>query len=139
MHHLYYAVRCNHVYNGSYDCSLLVWTCNKKAMKIILFIIVGLFLFERATRSYLNPYKLIFLFGKKGSGKTTNLTKIALEHLKKGWKVYSTIEIPGTTLFDVQDIGKRTFPEKSCILIDEVGMIWDNRDFKQFKPEAIEI
>lgn len=105
-------------------------------MKWIFLIIVFLFCFERATRSYTNPYKLIFLFGKKGSGKTTNLTKIALQHLKKGWKVYSTIEIPGTILFKPEEIGFRTFPPKSCVLVDEVGMIWDNRDFKNFKPEV---
>lgn len=76
------------------------------------------------------------IFGKKGSGKTTTLTKLALKHQKRGWKVYSTIDIPGCYIFDVEEIGKKTFPENSCILIDEVGMIWDNRDFKNFKPEV---
>lgn len=94
------------------------------------------FIYERLTRPYTNPYKLIFLFGKKGSGKTTNLTKIALQHIKKGWKVYSTIEIPGTYLFDVQKLGYFTFEPHSVVLIDEVGMIWDNRDFKTFKPQV---
>ena len=28
------------------------------------------------------------------------------------------------------------FPEHSVIIIDEVGMIWDNRQFKNFKPEV---
>lgn len=76
------------------------------------------------------------IFGKKGSGKTTTLTKLALQHQKRGWKVYSTIDIPGCYIFDVGEIGYKTFPENSCILIDEVGMIWDNRDFKNFKPEV---
>lgn len=105
-------------------------------MKIIIAFIGFLFAFERATRKYTNPYKLIFLFGKKGSGKTTNLTKIALQHIKKGWKVYSTVEIPGTYLFNCDQIGKFTFEPNSVVLIDEVGMIWDNRDFKNFKPEV---
>lgn len=105
-------------------------------IKIVVIIISCFVIFERSTRSYLNPYKLIMIFGKKGSGKTTNLTKIAIQHIKKGWSVYSTIEIPGTIHFNVQDIGKKTFPPRSCILIDEVGMIWDNRDFKSFKPEV---
>ncbi len=26
--------------------------------------------------------------------------------------------------------------EHSCIIVDEVGMIWDNRNFKNFKPEV---
>lgn len=105
-------------------------------MKLIIIIILVLFIFERSTRKYLNPYKLIMIFGKKGSGKTTNLTKIALLHMKKGWKVYSTIEIPGTYLFNVDDIGYKTFEPNSVVLIDEVGMIWDNRDFKNFKTEV---
>ena len=31
-----------------------------------------------------------------------------------------------------EDIGYTEFPPNSCILIDEVGMIWDNRHFKNF-------
>lgn len=105
-------------------------------MKWIILIIFSLFTYERLTRPYTNPYKLIFLFGKKGSGKTTNLTKIALQHIKRGWKVYSTIEIPGTYLFKVDQIGRFTFEPHSVVLIDEVGMIWDNRDFKTFRPDV---
>ena len=59
---------------------------------IILFILF--FVFDRCTRSYVNPYKLIMIFGKKGSGKTTTLTKIAISDIKKGKKVYSTVKIP---------------------------------------------
>lgn len=103
-------------------------------MKIIFLIFVSFLIFERSTRSYLNPYKLTMIFGKKGSGKTTLLTKLAIQHIKKGWSVYSTIDIPGTIKFNVDDIGYKVFPENSCVLIDEVGMIWDNRDFKNFKP-----
>lgn len=101
---------------------------------IILFL--SILCFHLATRSYLNPYKLIMIFGKKGSGKTTTLTKIALRARKRGRPVYSTVEIPDTNLFDVSEIGDKTFPPESVILIDEVGMIWDNRDFKNFKPNV---
>ena len=104
--------------------------------KIGIVIFILLWIFHILTKKYLNPYKLIFIFGKKGSGKTTNLTKIALQHMRKGWKVYSTIEIPGTCLFDPEKIGFFTFQPNSVVLIDEVGMIWDNRDFKSFKPEV---
>lgn len=105
-------------------------------MKIIVLLITCLFIFDRATRKYLNPYKLTMIFGKKGSGKTTLLTKLAIQHIKKGWTVYSTIDIPGCIKFDVNEVGYKVFPEQSCILIDEVGMIWDNRDFKSFKPQV---
>lgn len=85
---------------------------------------------------YRNPYKLIMVFGKKGAGKTTFLTKLAYQYQKKGRPVYSTEWAPGVRMFDVNEIGFMMFPENSVIFIDEVGMIWDNRNFKSFKPEV---
>lgn len=92
--------------------------------------------FYYLTQKYRNPYKLIMVFGKKGSGKTTFLAKTAYQYLKKGYPVYSTEKVPGVIQFDVDKIGYVTFPENAVILIDEVGMIWDNRNFKTFKPEV---
>lgn len=100
---------------------------------LIFFIII--IVFHLSTKKYINPYKCIGIFGKKGSGKTTLLTKLALQHLKQGWSVYSTIDIPGCITFNVEEIGFYTFPQKSLILIDEIGMIFDNRNFKNFKTE----
>ena len=37
--------------------------------------------------AYRNPYKLYMCFGKKGSGKTTLMTKLCLQYRKKGWNV----------------------------------------------------
>lgn len=82
---------------------------------------------------YRNPYKLIMVFGKKGSGKTTLIAKLTYKYLKKGRPVYSTVPIPGAFLFDVDKIGLVDIPEEAVIFIDEVGMIWDNRNFKGFK------
>lgn len=73
------------------------------------------------------------VFGKKGCGKTTYLTKIAYLYAKKGWNVFCTEDIKYTHKISYTDIGRYWFPENSCILVDEVGMIWDNRDFKNFK------
>ncbi|WP_028078938.1 hypothetical protein, partial [Solobacterium moorei] len=94
-------------------------------IKFIVILILSMFLFLKLTDKYVNPYKLIMIFGKKGSGKTTTLTKIALKELKKKRKVYSTVEIPSTYLFNTDDIGNMTFEPNSTVLIDEVGMIWD--------------
>lgn len=88
------------------------------------------------TRKFRNPYKLIMVFGKKGSGKSTLITKLAIQAIRKGKVVYSTIYVPGVRLFDVRYIGHYNFPPESVVLIDEVGMIWDNREFKNFKPEV---
>lgn len=88
------------------------------------------------TSKFRNPYKLIMVFGKKGSGKTTLITKLSQKYLKKGFLVYTTIEIPGCRFFDVDDIGRCNLPEHSIVFIDEVGMIWDNRQYKNFRTDV---
>lgn len=100
---------------------------------LILIISVVAFLVYMAVK-YGNPYKLIMVFGKKGSGKTTLLVKLALQHKKKKWNVYSTCPVPGTYEMTYKDVGYTVFPPRSVLFIDEVGMIWDNRDFKKFDP-----
>lgn len=82
--------------------------------------------------AYSNPYKLITKFGKKGCGKTTDIVKESIKYNKRGWTVYTTEYIPNTYHFGYTDLGKFQFAKKSCILIDEVGMIFDNRNFKNF-------
>lgn len=100
----------------------------------ILFIIVFAFIFHFATRKYVNPYKLTMVFGKKGCGKTTMLTKLAYQYSKKGKKVFCTDKaIENTIYIPVDMVGHFWLPEDSVLLVDEVGMIWDNRDFKKFE------
>lgn len=109
-----------------------------KALLAVFALVVALCqLWNLATRSYLNPYKLYLVFGKKGSGKSTYLVKLAQIHLKKGWKVYTNMEelfLPGVRHFDIQHLGDFVPEAQSLLLLDEVGMIWDNRDYKLFKP-----
>ena len=78
------------------------------------------------------------IFGKKGCGKTTTLTKLALKYRKEGREVYCTekLAVDGVHLINPSIIGYVCFPEESVILIDEVGMVWDNRNFKAFKTEV---
>lgn len=92
----------------------------------------------RCAIKYRNPYKLYMCFGKKGSGKTTLMTKLALQYKKKGWTVYCDREIPGAIVFPTESFGKYQFPPNSLILIDEVGLVWDNRNFKNF-PEHVKV
>lgn len=88
------------------------------------------------TLKYKNPYKLIMVFGKKGSGKTTFIAKTAYKYIKQGRPVYSTVYVPGVHVFDVNDIGKCAPPPEAVIFIDEVGMIWDNRQYKNFRNDV---
>lgn len=84
-----------------------------------------------------NPYQLTILIGRKGSGKTTLLTKFAMKYKKKGWTVYSNFPIPGTYLYNPSQIGLLQFPENSLVLCDEIGLVFNNRNFKTFPKEAI--
>lgn len=94
---------------------------------------VSVFVFHKCTYKYINPYKTVLYYGKKGCGKTTLLTKIAIKSIKKGIKVYSNVEIPGTFLFEPKDLATFTPEPNSVVLIDEIGLIWDNRNYKQFE------
>lgn len=102
---------------------------------LVLFNVVIAFLCYHAWK-YANPYKLYMVFGKKGSGKTTLMVKLSIRYRKKGWKVFCDREIPGCYRFDTADFGKIQFPPNSLILVDEVGLVWDNRNFKSF-PEHV--
>lgn len=108
----------------------------------ILIIFFSLFsvIFHKLTKKYLNPYKLVFVFGKKGSGKSTLIQKLSNKYYKNGWTVYSTEESlnPEILPLDPKNIYNYEFPEHSCIFIDEVSLIWDNRDFKSMDKKVIE-
>ena len=110
-----------------------------KVLLIIALFLAGSFVvWELSTRKYINPYKLHFFIGKKGSGKSTVLTKIAIQAMKKGKTVFSTEPIPGTYILRPEDIGFYEFPKGSIILIDEVSLVWPNRDWKKLKGEVVE-
>ena len=111
---------------------------------VAFFVFIGLLfgsalVFDLLTRKYLNPYKLYLVFGKKGSGKSTYLVKLAQRHLERGWLVYTNMEelfMPGVRHFDIQHLGDFVPPANSLLLLDEVGMIWDARDYKKFNPSV---
>lgn len=101
---------------------------------LILFLIVGLI-----TRKWRNPWKLYLVFGKKGSGKSTYLVKLAYKYMKKGYHIYTNMDdmmLPGVRWFNIDLLGDFVPDAHSLLLVDEVGMIWDNRNFKNFKPSV---
>ena len=107
---------------------------------IFLVLMISCLVFHRLTRSFLNPYKLVFVFGKKGSGKYTLIQKLSNQYYKRGWTVYSTEESlnPHILPVDPRQLYNINFPEHSAIFIDEVSLIWDNRDFKTMDKKIIE-
>lgn len=105
--------------------------------KTFLAVLTALFIyFYRVSLNYKNPYKLILLFGKKGSGKNTLLTKWAIRYNKLGYTVFSDSEIFNTYKLDTNWIGKYDFPKNSVLLVQEAGITWDNRNFKSFPAEV---
>lgn len=96
---------------------------------VVLAIVVILFLLSKP---FINPYRLYMVFGKKGSGKSTYMTKLAVQYHKKGWNVFCNSDVPYATKFNPKLLGQMVPPPNSVLLIDEVGMIWDNRHFKEF-------
>lgn len=79
------------------------------------------------------------IFGKKGSGKSSFLIKLAYKYQKKGFTVYTNMQdcvIPGVRIFDIRHLGDFVPESHSLLLLDEVGMVWDNRDFKNFRTEV---
>lgn len=104
--------------------------------KCFFVFLAAVLIWDRLTRKYLNPYKLTMVFGKKGSGKSTLMVRLAYQYLAKGWTVFCTERLDGCIHIDYNDIGFKQIPPDSLLLIDEVGMIWDNRNFKNFKSQV---
>ena len=80
-------------------------------------------------------------FGLPGSGKTTFLTMIAQKELKliaKGKSkykyVYTNFYCQGCYKFEYKDLGRFLFTD-ALILIDEITLEADSRDFKQFSHD----
>lgn len=80
-------------------------------------------------------------FGLPGCGKTTWLTKLALDAVRKGSYryVYSNVplNIPGVTIIDNDVIGQYEL-EYCLLLIDEATLFADSRDFKNFSKGRLE-
>lgn len=88
------------------------------------------------TKKLNNPYKLYMVFGRKGSGKSTYMQKLAYQYWKKGRQVFSNTDMMYCTKININMLGHYVPPYNSVLLIDEVGMIWDNRNFKNFRTDV---
>lgn len=91
------------------------------------------------SRKFNNPYKLFLVFGKKGSGKTTFLIRKAIYYLNRGWNVYTNIDelfIPGVRHIDAAGLGDFCPVANSVLLVDEINLLWDNRDYKTFSKST---
>lgn len=104
-------------------------------MVLLLCLVSGIGFLVYCSRKYSNPNKLIFIFGKKGAGKSTYMVSLMLRHLRKGWNVYTNmfdVNIPGVRLMDAAALSSCVPDPHSVLFIDEAGLLWDNRGHKTF-------
>ena len=101
-----------------------------------LLIAAGFVGFALYSRRFVNPYRLIFIFGKKGSGKSTLMVSQMLKDLKHGWNVYTDMQdcvVPGVRIINSSaDLAKFVPEANSALYLDEVGISFDNRSYKSF-------
>lgn len=103
--------------------------------RFLLVVVVSIYIFVKVTEKYKNPYKLYYIFGKKGSGKSCFMVRKMLKYQRKGWIIYTDIEdinIPGVRIIKTLDIDTFRPEANSAVFLDEVGISYDNRDFKNF-------
>lgn len=84
---------------------------------------------------YANPFKLYFIMGKKGSGKSTLMVKRMLKYQRKGWLIYTDmheVNIPGVRLIESKNLEFFRPPNHSVLFLGEVGVTYDNRQFANF-------
>ena len=108
-------------------------------MKYVLLFVVAAFCYSLAVRKYKNPYKLFMVFGKKGSGKSSYLVRQAIRYQKKGYIVYTNMSdccLQDIRIIDPDRIGDFVPVANSVLLLDEVGMLYDNRNYRNFKPSV---
>lgn len=106
-------------------------------MTIFIFLFLFLIIFCFFAYRYRNPYKCIFIFGKKGSGKSCLMVHDMLKYKKAGWTIYTDIQdirIPDVRIIDSSDLKEFRPEPRSAIFLDEVGISMDNRSFKNFPP-----
>ena len=108
-------------------------------MIYVLVFVVFAFVYSLVVWKYRNSYKLYMVFGKKGSGKSSYLVRKAIQYQKKGYIVYTNMQdccLDGIRIINPDDLGNFVPVADSCLLLDEVGMLYDNRDYRNFKPSV---
>lgn len=109
-------------------------------MFIALLVVFSLFLgLSLYMRKWTNKFKLVFLFGKKGSGKSSLLVKYMYKYAKKGFTIYTNMidcNFPSARIIRIEDIGDFVPEPYSFVALDEIGIPYDARKFKSFKDST---
>lgn len=107
--------------------------------KLLLFFVVLYFVLILISNKYYNPYFIECLFAPPGVGKTIVLSKLGYQHKKKKWEVFSTDSNLGYKFIPPEKLGKFVFDKSkdNLLLIDEVSILYNNRNYKTFSKELI--
>lgn len=104
---------------------------------LLFFLVFFAFFCSYLSKKYANPYTLTFLFGKKGAGKSCWMVAEMIRYLRNGYIVYTDMHdifIKGVRIIDSSDLSRFRPQPGSVIFLDEVGISFDNRNFKTFPP-----
>lgn len=110
-------------------------------MAVFFCLCVVLFFVRRYIKAHENPYKLTFIFGKKGAGKSCYMVNMMLKYQRAGWLIYTDmddIRIPGVRIIKLAQFEKFRPEPHSAIFLDEVGLSMNNRNFKDFPQGLVE-
>ncbi|HTO15429.1 MAG TPA: zonular occludens toxin domain-containing protein [Edaphocola sp.] len=107
---------------------------------VLIFVFIGLCFFNRIQEG-----NCVLIFANIGAGKTTLLSRYAqkeLKKIKKGKSKFKSIiantPIAGCVYVpNIRGLLQTSSPEHTLILVDEAGIVWNNRKMK-IKDEEIE-
>lgn len=79
-------------------------------------------------------------FGSPGCGKSTLLAKLAILARKSGYDnvVTNAEDCDVAAHIDIDDLATKTLPVNTLLLVDEAGIVYNNRKFKTFSAGVIE-
>lgn len=109
-------------------------------IKIIFYIAIIIIFLKVIIESFFMKKQCSFdiYFGVPGSGKTTFAAYLSRKRLKKKGTVFSNVPIKGTyQLNPVEDLGTYD-TSNALIIVDEAGIEYNNRNFKNFKKNNLE-
>lgn len=106
---------------------------------ILLLIVIIIIDLNKYFAHWNSAFELRFYLGHKGSGKSTCLVKEMMRYHKKGYRIYTNIEsisFPWANIIKIEDLGDYVARPKSYVALDEVGIYYDARKWKQFKDST---
>ena len=77
------------------------------------------------------------IIGKPGTGKSTEAAGQVRDNLKRGLKTYTNLRFDGAYYIDTDSLGLYRFSPGSTVIIDEGGILFNNRGFATFEERLV--